>query len=158
MMKTYNTIARSWYHLPPRTNVLLLTNDRNPRWDATGVIVECLPFRKYKIRLNGSGRVVIRNRRFLRQRTYADTVPIDAEDCTNVLPRPEDLSFNTHEQSLSHESTNMCPPQFFPPVQGNNQQKQPLMERRLLSHNRQGTLEEGDNQIQARRTRSGREY
>ena len=36
------------------------------RWDRTGVVVEDLGFDKYRIRVDGSGRVTDRNRRFLR--------------------------------------------------------------------------------------------
>lgn len=39
----------------------------HPRlWDATGTVVEAGPHRQYTIRLDGSGRVTTRNRRFLR--------------------------------------------------------------------------------------------
>ena len=40
---------------------------KHKRWDKTGTVVEQLPFRKYRIRLDGSGMAVTRNRRFLRQ-------------------------------------------------------------------------------------------
>ena len=50
-------------------------------WQKTGLIVECLPHsRQYKICGNGSGRVTIRNRRYLRQAT--DIQP------TNIMISP----------------------------------------------------------------------
>ena len=37
------------------------------RWDKTGMIMEALPFRQYKVKMDGSGRVTTRNRKFLRE-------------------------------------------------------------------------------------------
>jgi hypothetical protein len=37
------------------------------RWIRTGRIVEVLPFRQYRVKMNGSGRITLRNRRFLKQ-------------------------------------------------------------------------------------------
>ena len=36
------------------------------RWDRTGVVVEDLGYNKYRVRIDGSGRVTDRNRQFLR--------------------------------------------------------------------------------------------
>ena len=36
------------------------------RWDKSGIVVELLDFDRYKIKLDGSGRISIRNRRFLK--------------------------------------------------------------------------------------------
>ena len=42
----------------------------NPlKWEKTGVIVETLPFRQYKVKLDGTGRVTLRNRKGLRKFT-----------------------------------------------------------------------------------------
>ena len=42
----------------------------NPRkWERTGIVVEALPFRQYNIKLDGSGRITLRNRRHLRKFT-----------------------------------------------------------------------------------------
>ena len=40
--------------------------NRPRRWYATGTIVECLPHRQYRVVLDGSRRVTLRNRKFLR--------------------------------------------------------------------------------------------
>ena len=37
------------------------------RWNATGTVVDCLPHRQYKVLIDGSRRITLRNRRFLRQ-------------------------------------------------------------------------------------------
>ena len=48
--------------------------------DRTGRIVEVLPFRQYRVRMDGSGRVTIRNRRFLK--------PVNEEKPRVLLPGP----------------------------------------------------------------------
>ena len=37
------------------------------RWDKTGKVVEKLPHRQYRVKLDGSGHVTLRNRKFLRK-------------------------------------------------------------------------------------------
>ena len=37
------------------------------KWDKTGVIIEVLQFDQYRVRINGSGRTTLRNRKFLRK-------------------------------------------------------------------------------------------
>ena len=40
----------------------------NPlKWERTGVVVEVLPFKQYKVKLDGTGRVTLRNRKHLRK-------------------------------------------------------------------------------------------
>ncbi len=40
----------------------------NPlRWERTGVVIEVLPFKQYKVKLDGTGRVTLRNRKHLRK-------------------------------------------------------------------------------------------
>ena len=55
-------------------NVAVQKN-RNKRLDRTGTVVEILPSRQYQIRMVGSGRITMRNRRFIRllQNTQATT-------------------------------------------------------------------------------------
>ncbi|KAK8390096.1 hypothetical protein O3P69_012967 [Scylla paramamosain] len=43
-----------------------IQNQASNRWDRTGVITEVLPYRQYTVRLDGSGRLSLRNRRHLR--------------------------------------------------------------------------------------------
>ena len=39
----------------------------NPtRWDKSGTIVEVMPYDKYRVKIDGTGRLTIRNRRFLK--------------------------------------------------------------------------------------------
>ena len=43
------------------------TGNRPRKWYATGIIVECLPHRQYKVIVDGSRRLTLRNRKFLRR-------------------------------------------------------------------------------------------
>ena len=46
------------------------------KWDNSGVVVECLPFSQYKVKLDGTGRVTLRNRVALRRIVpYGVSVP-----------------------------------------------------------------------------------
>ena len=44
------------------------TGNKPRRWDKTGTVVECKDFDQYLDKVDGSGRVTLRNRKFLRQR------------------------------------------------------------------------------------------
>ena len=45
---------------------VLCQDARTRVWDRRGVIVEKLPFRKYTVKMQGTGRVTTRNRRHLK--------------------------------------------------------------------------------------------
>ena len=62
----YTNVSRNLTPLKPRTKVVLLTGNKNLKWSLSGVVVMVLPFRKYRVKLNGSGRIVTRSRCFLR--------------------------------------------------------------------------------------------
>ena len=43
------------------------TGPRAKKWDKTGVVVETKPNDQYRIKIDGSGQVTLRNRQFLRK-------------------------------------------------------------------------------------------
>ena len=45
-----------------KTNVVLDPN----KWDKSGLVVEALNYDQYRIKVDGSGRLTLRNRRFLK--------------------------------------------------------------------------------------------
>ncbi len=45
------------------------------RWDKTGVVIEVRQFDQYAVRVDGSGRMTIRNRKFLRKYTPVQIQP-----------------------------------------------------------------------------------
>ena len=81
----YNTKSKGMRPLKPRTKVLLLTNGINPHWSASGIVVTSLSHRRYKIRLDGSGRIVVRNRKFLCE-YLSQNAREDAVDSLAALP------------------------------------------------------------------------
>ena len=81
----YNTKSKGLRPLKPRTKVLLLTNGINPQWSVSGIVVMSLSHRRYKIRLDGSGRIVVRNRKFLCE-YLSQNAREDAVDSLTALP------------------------------------------------------------------------
>jgi transposase InsO family protein len=69
----YNATAHPLQPLVAQTPVMIQTKGK---WDRSGRIVEVLQYRQYRVRVNGSGRVTLRNRRFLR--------PIAAANCSTM--------------------------------------------------------------------------
>ena len=43
------------------------TGNKPKRWFSTGTVVECLPYRQYQVMVDGSRRVTLRNRKFLKR-------------------------------------------------------------------------------------------
>ena len=70
----------------------------NPlKWERTGIVVEILPYRQYNIKLDGSGRITLRNRRHLRKFT-----PFYSK--AKMPPQP-------YKGEPAHiPTTNTCPP------------------------------------------------
>ena len=60
-----NSTPRRLPPLAPGTRVRV-QNQASNAWDRTGLVVEALPHRQYTIRLDGSGRISLRNRKHLR--------------------------------------------------------------------------------------------
>ena len=58
------------------------------RWDRTGLIVEVLPHLQYRVRMDGSGDISLRNRRFLRKITPIQSI-IVSPDPPLASPRSE---------------------------------------------------------------------
>ena len=60
-----NSTPRQLLPLDPGTRVRV-QNQASNVWDRTGLVVEALPYRQYTVRLDGSGRISLRNRKHLR--------------------------------------------------------------------------------------------
>ena len=64
---SYNKGTRELTPITPQSTVLIHCKEGNKkRWSKMGTVVEVLPFRQYRIKLLGSGRVILRNRRFIK--------------------------------------------------------------------------------------------
>ena len=69
-----DSLDRHTRQLPPLPTgaTVVIQNQSGPhskRWDRTGIVVEVKPHDQYLVKVHGSGRVTLRNRRFLRQIT-----------------------------------------------------------------------------------------
>ena len=64
------------------------TGHKPRRWDKTGTIMECKDFDQYLVKVDGSGRLTLRNRKFLRQRTPIQhhEAPVRQESTKSFLP------------------------------------------------------------------------
>ena len=78
-------------------DVVLVQNQTGPRsnkWDQSGVVVELNGYDQYRIKMDGSGRVSLRNRQFLKKivpvGSMVDKVSIEDDTETQVGPRRSD--------------------------------------------------------------------
>ena len=64
------------------------TGHKPRRWDKTGEVMECKDFDQYVVKVDGSGRLTLRNRKFLRQRTplRRHVSPVRQESTKSYLP------------------------------------------------------------------------
>ena len=136
MLKTYNATSKNLHPLEPRTKVLLLNNNKskNFRWNTTGTIVQSLPFRKYKIRLDGSGRIVFRNRKFLREYLSSKRTPQSLDTYPQTFSDDQ-----THEHNCDgdNEIDTQQPPNTLSDSQHNSiPEEQLVVAKRLLPYNK----------------------
>ena len=66
MAEAYNRTAHSLPDLQV-SDFVAIQDQHTKRWERSGRVVEVMPNRQYRIRVDGSGRVTLRNRRFLRK-------------------------------------------------------------------------------------------
>ncbi|XP_071058284.1 uncharacterized protein [Pseudochaenichthys georgianus] len=79
---------------------VFLQNQQGPsphKWDRSGIVVESPGHDQYRIRVDGSGRLTLRNRRFLR--AYTPATPCAREQPAAPLPPPAALD---HEPPPIH--------------------------------------------------------
>ena len=76
-------------------------------WDKTGVVVEVKQFDQYRIRVDGSGRLTLRNRKFLRSYTPVHIKPPRRSIVEDLgyLPRKRDRMTHTEDAQPSDEPT-----------------------------------------------------
>ena len=87
-MKASERLSEHTYHLPALVigDHARIQNQVGPsplKWDKTGVIVEVRQFDQYVVRVDGSGRTTLRNRKFLRK-----FIPIIPRDNLSTKPSP----------------------------------------------------------------------
>ena len=84
----YNQNARTLPDINVGSNVAI-HNGETKQWDIYGIVVEIGPYRRYYIKLR-SGRILVRNRRFLRRRVPISSVPLgmNQDQVPPVAARP----------------------------------------------------------------------
>ena len=97
--ETYNSHAKSLPELQIGTRVLC-QNMRSMKWDRSGTIVEAGQYRQYFIKLDGSGRITLRNRRHIRKILVEPPI-------TPIVNRHMNLQLNEqNNQNLNHVTNN----------------------------------------------------
>ena len=74
---------------------------RPNKWHNTGTISECLPNRQYHVIVDGSRRITLRNRRFLRKITPITPKTIDINDDYPICPPSIDIESVTRNPTNS---------------------------------------------------------
>ena len=101
----YNEHSHSLEPLKVQTPVRI---QENGGWMKTGRVVEVLPNRQYQIRMDGSGRLSLRNRRFLKP-IHAEVVGKPEKLPLSNFPIPSALSDNTKELDVDDDPTPAAP-------------------------------------------------
>ena len=87
-MKISERLTEHTRVLPPLAvgDSVRIQNQRGPhptKWDKTGIVIEVRQFDQYVVRVDGSGRVTLRNRKFLRK-----FLPVITREPITTLPGP----------------------------------------------------------------------
>ena len=87
------------------------TGNRPKKWSKSGTIIKVMPHRQYKVLLDGSNRVTLRNRRFLRKiipSTHDKSTFLKHRNPTNAslpYPRPSHKRFSTYRPPKKSDTT-----------------------------------------------------
>ena len=160
-MRAAERLSEHTRPLPPLSvgDCVRIQNQVGPhptKWDKTGIIVEVRQFDQYVVRVDGSGRVTLRNRKFLRK-----YVPVVPRSPLRMLPGPitsyETILMDTPDtRSRSGSDPSPQPPIIQstpdPPARANRPSTPvsrpaspiPRALRNLLPHNAPGRLELSD--------------
>ena len=90
------------------------------RWDKTGTVMECKDFDQYLVKVDGTGRLTLRNRKFLRRLTPIKKHTTPASSSKTLLPRmfpitphvdlqTPDLRDNTNPTSIRSQDATLNP-------------------------------------------------
>ena len=98
--ESYNKSAHCLPVIPLGSHVAIHgPNNKFRRWVKTGVVVDILPNRQYCVKVQGSGRITTRNRRFLK------TIPAKSKEILTPLIPPSNMVDNS-STSVMVESNN----------------------------------------------------
>ena len=149
----YNTSTHLLPPLPIGTTVMIQNRGKHrPRqWLRTGQIVEALPHRQYRVKTNGSGRLTLQNRCFLRPATFVTPPIIPSGTVTPATLPTLPQTPNTNPPQPRNPPAAITFPSIVdsPTTHYNSTPNQTLTKpssttllRRLESHNAPGHLEQ----------------
>ena len=147
----YNKHTRSLSELSVGTPVLI--QGKNKKWTKQGIIVEALKYRQYRVKVSGSGRSTLQNRRFLRpfyttksaapqQLTTPThlhptaTLPkpgtiVELSMSNNLVTQPTSIPTHTHEQPDLHPTDNTQEVSSQPPEERDRSDSQNIPHQRI---------------------------
>ena len=174
--KSAERLNRSSRDLPPMRpgDACFIQNQwgKHPlKWERSGIIMEALPHNQYTVKVDGSGRLTIRNRKFIRrfspETTLIERSPLSSTVVTpNIEPTPTSSSQRIPaapdtstecRQGTAPNTTNPAqnvpatPPVHAPSLISNGQD--PAALRRLRPFNNPGLTEDGAFPLQRLRSR-----
>ena len=155
LTRRYNFGTRTLKPLEIAQEVVIQDQVRgSKRWNRTGIIIECLPNRQYKIRLHDTGNTTIRNRRFLKpshtglQRVGPYAGPLSGPNVTQVNNDASQETPVEGEERDSAVSPQPTPIRQMSPTPSNSpvsprprQRREPLALRKLRPFNNPGLKE-----------------
>ena len=117
-----NTVINQHYydlHAHPLSDIQIgsnvaIQNSTTKRWDIYGIVTHIGPYRQYHVKTS-SGRILIRNRRFLRRRIPATPPALQSPAIPPETPAPPPRpplrhSFRTHQKPLRYVEEYCTPP------------------------------------------------
>ena len=136
----YDKKTRLLPELPVGTKVLI--QGKNKKWTKQGEIVEALKYRQYQVKVYGSGRITLQNRRFLRP-FHSKPVPSQSANSIPQTPlgKPQvqqrtSVELNTSNTSPRQQLLDQLPVNQSPPIveeeAADNTTKTPRRSPRLL--------------------------
>ena len=107
--------SRPFHPLAPGDRVFIQNQQGNnpTKWDRSGIVVESLGNDQYKIKVDGSGRLTLRNRRFLR--AYTPVTP-SIEHQPVTLPRTQNDNIQPLQQPIPLLDSNLPCDSSNPPL------------------------------------------
>ena len=137
-------------------DTVTIQNPLNRRWNTTGKIISALPEHQYKIRVDGSGRITLRNRRFLKKCKLKPTpTPIPSATLGPTIPSTDATVTHPPLSRCDSTCTATRPQQQTTHISPRLRSSRiPRALSRLLPHNKPGIKERHTSQA-TRPTRGG---
>ncbi len=108
------------------------------KWDRSGTVVEVLPYDQYRVKVDGSGRVTTRNRKFLRRfKPSSGIFPLAPARHAPIAPAPR-----SGGTPSSQQADPVIPREDTPVMTTSRHQRMPRALKRLLPFNKPGFKED----------------